>query len=337
MASVTLEGFILRAKTAWAAFTLQRADAKMFHEAANEWERTWASRIDAIDKKYTGVWDDLNEQGKKNLQETEDIWKDDGVTRWKKNMDDRRKVLQDVADAEKFIVDIQKKNRHEYNDALEKTIKLTQSMAQQFATASKLEQEQTKFLIEKLNQLEPKDIGSLTESEKKLIGKQGILKKIFEGMFKGFAEKELGTDHVVRMPKAIKDKMQADRDTSITTGIDQEKQALIDMTKRYKEVREGLPADKRKEVDTAYQERRQEFIETITGLEDSLTTKIDKTIKEIIESDERKKKENVEVQPEGPGKMELRISLSSEAKRLLEIMDDKGNAMNNRDYERATG
>jgi len=78
------------------------------------------------------------------------------------------------------------------NTELAKTFQLTKQMAAQFATASRVEQEQTKYLMQKLKNLTPEGVGGLSEQEKKLIDKQDVLKKAYENIFNEYAEKQLG-------------------------------------------------------------------------------------------------------------------------------------------------
>jgi hypothetical protein len=86
----------------------------------------------------------------------------------------------------------QHKNRHKLNESFEKTLQLTKSMAQQFSLASRLEQEQTKYLAGRLSGMTAEDIGTLSTKEKELISKQSLLKAGFQDLFLGYAEKTTG-------------------------------------------------------------------------------------------------------------------------------------------------
>jgi len=85
-------------------------------------------------------------------------------------------------------------NRGRDNAAMEDSFKLTQAMAKQYALASRLEQEQTKFLMSKLSSMSEAGVGGLSEMEKKLISKQGVLKEQFSNLFGEYSERVLGIE-----------------------------------------------------------------------------------------------------------------------------------------------
>ncbi len=86
------------------------------------------------------------------------------------------------------------KNRERDNAATEDSFKLTQAMARQYALSSRLEQEQTKYLLGKISSMSEGDIGGLSEMEKKLISKQGILKEQLTNLFGEYSERVLGIE-----------------------------------------------------------------------------------------------------------------------------------------------
>lgn len=82
-------------------------------------------------------------------------------------------------------------NQKKYKDEIADTFRLTQNMAQQFALATRLEQSQIKYLVEKAKTITPKGVANLGEMEKKLISSQGVLKELFSKAFEEYAGKEL--------------------------------------------------------------------------------------------------------------------------------------------------
>jgi uncharacterized protein YukE len=153
-----------------------------------------------------GFWDEVNRINKEmnekqgenyakiaeNAKWAAKLWTTDGFKEWKQNMEEKQKLLQESADKQRALAQQNVVNGEQQNEVIQRTIQLTRTMAQQFATASRLEQEQTKYLLEKLRNIKPEDIGNLSEQEKKLINKQGVLKQAYEGVFSEYAEKELG-------------------------------------------------------------------------------------------------------------------------------------------------
>jgi hypothetical protein len=332
-ASIAMEGLVIMGSQVWAILRGNKSDYKMYAQAADVWRDTWIDRISDVDKEYTDMWEELDRRGTANQEQIAAIWEEGGVEKWKAAQEMRRKELQKTSDAEQFLIDIQKKNRKEYNDAVKETIKLTQSMAQQFATASRLEQEQTKFLIEKIKSMEPEDIENLTDQEKKLIGKQGILKKIMEGLFTEYTKDKIGGDLNKRVPQVIQDNMAADRDTDIKaeiTRLESERKAMFD---RYEKVKEGLTGEKRQEVHQGFRERGWEMIDEIRALKEKLSPAERQEKEEITEAEQRRRDKDL-----GSRETEttaIRIDLTDDARLLLKI-DNTNISQNARDFERAT-
>jgi hypothetical protein len=116
----------------------------------------------------------------------------EGFAEYKAKLEERRRLLQQQADTEKNTALSTIQNRKAVNTELEKTFQLTKQMASQFATSSRVEQEQTKYLLQKLRNISPEGIAGLSEQEKKLINKQEVLKSAYQGVFNEYAEKQLG-------------------------------------------------------------------------------------------------------------------------------------------------
>ena len=127
---------------------------------------------------------------------------DDITTAWKgasednlyKTLADNLKGVNDALREQQGLLEGVTRNRERSNVATEESFKLTQAMAKQYALASRLEQEQTKFLLGKISSMTEADIGGLSEMEKKLITKQSILKEQFSQLFGEYAEGVLGIE-----------------------------------------------------------------------------------------------------------------------------------------------
>jgi len=92
------------------------------------------------------------------------------------------------------------------NQERAKAFQLTQGMARQFALATRLEQEQVKYLMQKLPQMTAQNIGLLTEMERKLISRQPVLKESFTELFGKYAQEMLGieTDFLGKIETTVK-------------------------------------------------------------------------------------------------------------------------------------
>lgn len=84
------------------------------------------------------------------------------------------------------------KNREKHNDVIRRTIELTKQEAQQFALSTKLEQEQIKFMIDKLSIMTAMDVGGLSSVEKALIAKNKTLQKVGQDVMSEYAAQETG-------------------------------------------------------------------------------------------------------------------------------------------------
>ena len=118
----------------------------------------------------------------------------EGPKKWREQMEARRQTLLKEQSEERNVVTNSIRNREKQAEAMEKVLKISKSMAAQFATASRLEQEQVKFLLQKLSGMSAGDVGTLTGMEKKLIGKQSVLKESFSNLFGEYAQKQLGME-----------------------------------------------------------------------------------------------------------------------------------------------
>ena len=190
--SLLLEGGIIVAMKFWSAITMNKGGKEKWGAALTEWKKGYWDQVDKINQEGTKKWENSTAMGKKNFSNVGDIWETGGVAKWKAAMEERRKALQAVADAEAEAARRGVVNGAKHNDVLSRTIQLTKTMAQQFASASRLEQAQTKYLMEKATNMSPDEVGGLSEQERALISKQGVLKKGYEGVFSEYAERELG-------------------------------------------------------------------------------------------------------------------------------------------------
>ncbi|MHA2065873.1 MAG: hypothetical protein ACXABY_16000 [Candidatus Thorarchaeota archaeon] len=171
-----------------------------------------------LDKYMDDVWDQRqkgllkNEETIKNLQkdfkDLKEIWEPatgrDFIDQLTEKMEKLRLEL--VAEREKMkdtdnVLAQNIQNRRMLNDVVEETIKLTKTMASQYALATRVEQAQIKYLLDKSKELKIADIGGLTDLEKKLIRAQGVLREFYEPLLSEFAAIKLGIE--VEDPAAL--------------------------------------------------------------------------------------------------------------------------------------
>lgn len=131
----------------------------------------------------------------KDVFETTDmLFSPDGLERYRNKLDEiKRLAAEHYKDSSEAITD-GTRNQENQNTVIQETIRLTESMARQFSLASRLEQEQTKFLLSKIQGMSAEDVGTLTGIEKSLISKQGVLKEAIERQLGEFAQKQLGLE-----------------------------------------------------------------------------------------------------------------------------------------------
>ena len=84
------------------------------------------------------------------------------------------------------------RNRERGNDVIARTIELTRQEAQQYALATRLEQEQVKYMMDKLGGMSYEEVGGLSDVEKKLISRFKILQKIGEDVFGEYSSFQTG-------------------------------------------------------------------------------------------------------------------------------------------------
>jgi hypothetical protein len=167
-------------------------------ESLDQWisERTddiWSRRRKA--KLHDeAMWESM----RKDLKELKEIWSapsgKDFLTRLGEKLEEARlKIIAERAAMERHNEAMGKgiKNRGLMNEKIAETIKLTQNMARQYALASRVEQAQIKFLLEKAKDLVPEDMLGLTKLEKELITKQGVLKERYKDLMSVFTQQEL--------------------------------------------------------------------------------------------------------------------------------------------------
>ena len=156
----------------------------------------------------------------KDFRDIANIWEQSiaGQDKWTQGFRDAQAEMAKIRQAqdEQFI------NQQQINQEQEKTIELTKSMARQFALATRLEQEQTKFMLERLGTMEAEDLTGLTQAERKLIGKQGILKEAFGRLFGEYAQESLGIEASF---------LKAEQKVNVEIGLTDEAKELITATK----------------------------------------------------------------------------------------------------------
>jgi hypothetical protein len=167
-------------------------DKKNAKLVAEEVANNYWAEVERINSEMNEEQNDNAAKLAENAKWAGKLWTSEGFAEWKTAMDARRQVLQQQADAEKAANERAVVNGEKKNEVLSRTIQLTKTMAQQFAMATRLEQEQTKYMMKKLRNMDPSDVGNLSEQEKKLINNQGVLKEAYEGVFSEYAEKQLG-------------------------------------------------------------------------------------------------------------------------------------------------
>ena len=165
-------------------------------KAYSEWMKTEMVILDNLTvdraRKRRKAADEDWESVKKNLQDIKNAWSDAGrddlASGIGRRMESINAALRAKADAQAAIIT----NQQKINDETQKTFTLTQNMAKQFGLASRMEQEQTKYLLSRLSSMRPEDIGGLSEMEKTLISRQSVLKETYGRLFGEYAQEELG-------------------------------------------------------------------------------------------------------------------------------------------------
>jgi vacuolar-type H+-ATPase catalytic subunit A/Vma1 len=178
-------------------------------------EEGFAAMGKEAEKATKTFWDIVAESEKKAQESRKEGWKtikeeyknilgaaasENWVSSWKRDMDTYRQELEKMNNTHNRVMDEAINKRDSYNKKIDETFKLTQSMAQQFATATRLEQEQTKYLLNKAYYMRPGDVAGLTEEEKALVGKQGILKQAFSTLFEDYAKQQFGNSGNIKQP-----------------------------------------------------------------------------------------------------------------------------------------
>ncbi len=191
-ASILLESLVISAMKLAAWLSRDEGMMMLLSQMGAEHDKTAWARIEELhikrvkkalesDKKIADSWNIVI-----------DLWSTGGVDNWKKKMEARNALLKEhqkiQEDAARSIIT----DREKVNEKLKETFKITESMAKSFALSSRVEQAQTKFLLEKAKGMTAEDVGGLSEMEKKLIGKQGILKKVMGELFEDYTKKALG-------------------------------------------------------------------------------------------------------------------------------------------------
>ncbi len=253
----------------------------------------------------------------------------DGPKKFREQMEARRQMLMKEQSTERNVVFDSIRNREKQAEAMEKVLKISKSMAAQFAMASKLEQEQTKFVLQKLKSMSVADVGKLSQMEKKLISKQSVLKESFSKLFGEYAAKQLGleTDFLSK-GKAI--------DSAADTLVATHKSII------------GVSVDKLREMDNAVVARLNgttRILEQHVNImgnaggarqANANTSMIDERLGRLL--DEKAKQfsglnRNIGRTVEA----NLKIELTPEASELIRVINGSALAMRNRSFERAVG
>lgn len=195
-------GFIVKAAGVAAAAS-EKIKAGLFgsdeekEAASKNWEQATGNfwdyvheGSDAVTDGFKNVWN----TAKETAGVVEDVWSPGGLERYTSKMEEQNEALRQLHENEKKSARDAIQNRQKQNEVMQETIKISKSMAQQFASASRLEQEQTKYLLNKLQTMGSGDVGALTDMEKDLISKQGVLKEAAKKAFGEYASKELGLE-----------------------------------------------------------------------------------------------------------------------------------------------
>lgn len=85
-------------------------------------------------------------------------------------------------------------NQEKHRDVIANTFKLTQSMAQQYALATAMEQAQINYIVRLRTTMIPESVGGLTDMQKKLISSQSLLKEQFAGIFEEYTTRRLANE-----------------------------------------------------------------------------------------------------------------------------------------------
>ncbi len=191
-ASIMLESLMISAMKFWGWLTKNKELLLLTKQMEEEHSKTAWDRIDEIGAKRYAKAKEIDKKIAESWKTIADVWSEGGVDRWKNKMEARNAMLKEHQKLQEDVAKDVIKNREDINDKLKETFKITQSMAKSFAMASKVEQAQTKWLLEKAKGMTAEDVGGLSEMEKKLIGKQGVLKDFMGSMFEEYTKKALG-------------------------------------------------------------------------------------------------------------------------------------------------
>lgn len=167
--------------------------AEAFRAAWDKSGTPFEKHLEAANKMWDGITTDMGQMLDAG-QAMETVWK--GVAegslldKLKNKYKDLIVAIKDEMKANADSI----RNRLQGNQVTNETIKLTQNMARQFAMASRVEQEQTKYLLSKLSSMSAEDIGTMSEMERKLISKQSVLKETYGQLFGEYAQRQLGIE-----------------------------------------------------------------------------------------------------------------------------------------------
>ncbi|MBW8002625.1 MAG: hypothetical protein FVQ80_11490 [Planctomycetes bacterium] len=193
-ASVLLESLVISAMRFWAWLSKDEELLALTQQMEAEHGKTAWARIEDIHNKRLAKALETDKAIAASWNTVVDVWTKGGVDRWVSKMEERNRMLKEHQDIQENVSRSVIANREKINEKLKETFKITEGMAKSFALASKVEQAQTKFLLEKSKGMTAEDVGGLSEMEKKIIGKQGVLKEFMGKMFEDFTKRALGVN-----------------------------------------------------------------------------------------------------------------------------------------------
>lgn len=216
--SKALERYVMWSQKVGAMVRLNFEEAEAWGEQMDATSNELGESFDELEQKILSMQETFLAGMKKDASDIANIWNQSvaGTNKWTQGLEETKASLDRIKQAQ----DEQFKNQERINQEQAKTIELTKNMARQFSLATRLEQEQTKFMLERLGGMDAGDISGLTQAERKLIGKQGILKESFNRLFGEYAQEALGIEAGF---------LSEDKQTNVTIGLTDEAKKLIDV------------------------------------------------------------------------------------------------------------
>ncbi len=222
--SKALERYMMHMQRVGALMRLQFDDAEEWNKQIKATSGELGDTFLDFETKILAIQTTFKEGMERDLKDIANIWTQSiaGQDAWTQGFRDAQAEMDKIKQAqdEQFI------NQKKINDEQTKTIELTKNMARQFALATRLEQEQTKFMLERLGTMGAQDVTGLTQAERKLIGKQGILKESFSRLFGEYAQESLGIEASF---------LKGEQKVSVEIGLTDKAKELVTATQRNNE------------------------------------------------------------------------------------------------------